>query len=334
MILILSTTGDISTSEVAEWLLHYNKEYTVINTDENPAYSIKLSKDNMYLEMEGESDVIDLSQVTSIWNRRLGFNPHEYAYSYLNRKAKSDFWDWSFQSKMVERESKLLFDYIHYALDHKCLKTLGNYSSNVVNKLVVLDIAAEMGINIPETYIINAKSCLLDLLKQTEEKGKCLISKPIGEIIYRHKKNKSEETFYSTYVEKVDRALVNAMPNIFFPSLFQVEIKKDYELRIFYLRGDFYAMAIFSQEYEMARTDFRKYSGEKPLKCVPYSLPDEIKKKLKKLMDMLSLNTGSIDMIVDTAQKYYFLEVNPSGQFGMTSEPCNYYLEKKIAQYL
>ena len=124
------------------------------------------------------------------------------------------------------------------------------------------------------------------------------------------------------------------MPNIFFPSLFQVEVKKDYELRIFYLRGDFYAMAIFSQEYEMARTDFRKYSGEKPLKCVPYSLPDEIKKKLKKLMDMLSLNTGSIDMIVDTAQKYYFLEVNPSGQFGMTSEPCNYYLEKKIAQYL
>ena len=29
-----------------------------------------------------------------------------------------------------------------------------------------------------------------------------------------------------------------------------------------------------------------------------------------------------------------FLEVNPVGQFGMVSLPCNYQLEKRIAQYL
>ena len=334
MILILSTAGDVSTSEVAEWLLYYNKEYTIINTDEAPVYSINLFKNNVCLKVMGKSDLIDLSQVTSIWNRRLGYNPHEYAHSYLNRKAKSDFWDWNFQTKMLEYESKLLFDYIHYALDRNSLKALGDYSSNMVNKLVVLDIAKEFKIDIPETYIINTKSCLLDLLQQAEAKEQNLISKPIGEIIYRNKKTKNEETFYSTYVEKVDKALVDAMPDTFFPSLFQVEIKKDYELRIFYLCGEFYTMAIFSQEYKMARTDFRKYSGEKPLKCVPYSLPNEIKNKLKIMMDRLNLNTGSIDMIVDVEQKYYFLEVNPSGQFGMTSEPCNYYLEKKIAQYL
>jgi hypothetical protein len=32
--------------------------------------------------------------------------------------------------------------------------------------------------------------------------------------------------------------------------------------------------------------------------------------------------------------EYVFLEVNPIGQFGMVSAPCNYNLEKKIAQYL
>jgi hypothetical protein len=31
---------------------------------------------------------------------------------------------------------------------------------------------------------------------------------------------------------------------------------------------------------------------------------------------------------------YYFLEVNPEGQLGMVSLPCNYYLEKKIAKEL
>lgn len=189
MILILSTAGDVSTSEVAEWLLYYNKEYTIINTDEAPVYSINLFKNNVCLKVMGKSDLIDLSQVTSIWNRRLGFNPHEYAHSYLNRKAKSDFWDWNFQTKMLEYESKLLFDYIHYALDRNSLKALGDYSSNMVNKLVVLDIAKEFKIDIPETYIINTKSCLLDLLQQAEAKEQNLISKPIGEIIYRNKKN-------------------------------------------------------------------------------------------------------------------------------------------------
>ena len=47
MILILSTAGDVSTSEVAEWLLYYNKEYTIINTDEAPVYSINLFKNNV-----------------------------------------------------------------------------------------------------------------------------------------------------------------------------------------------------------------------------------------------------------------------------------------------
>jgi hypothetical protein len=29
-----------------------------------------------------------------------------------------------------------------------------------------------------------------------------------------------------------------------------------------------------------------------------------------------------------------FLEVNPVGQFGMVSAPCNYHLEKKVAELL
>jgi D-alanine-D-alanine ligase-like ATP-grasp enzyme len=51
-------------------------------------------------------------------------------------------------------------------------------------------------------------------------------------------------------------------------------------------------------------------------------------------MDNFNLNTGSIDIIKDNNGEYIFLEVNPVGQFGMTSIPCNFYLEKKIAEYL
>lgn len=67
---------------------------------------------------------------------------------------------------------------------------------------------------------------------------------------------------------------------------------------------------------------------------VPYQLPQAVKEKLVLLMKKLELKTGSIDMIVDHQDNYIFLEVNPVGQVGMTSVPCNFNLHKKIATWL
>ena len=46
------------------------------------------------------------------------------------------------------------------------------------------------------------------------------------------------------------------------------------------------------------------------------------------------MNTGSFDFILTSEGEYVFLEVNPIGQFGMVSYPCNYYLEEKIVDLL
>jgi len=67
----------------------------------------------------------------------------------------------------------------------------------------------------------------------------------------------------------------------------------------------------------------------------PIIIPDSLKTKIIKLMGKLNLQTGSLDFLksIDDNQ-FYFLEVNPNGQFDFVSQKCNYYLEKKIAQYL
>lgn len=96
----------------------------------------------------------------------------------------------------------------------------------------------------------------------------------------------------------------------------------------------FYSMVIFSQNNEKTKVDFRNYDREKPNKVGPYKLPKNIESKLIKLMETIGLNTGSIDLVKGLDGDYYFLEVNPSGQFGMTSFPCNYNLHKKVANYL
>ncbi len=51
-------------------------------------------------------------------------------------------------------------------------------------------------------------------------------------------------------------------------------------------------------------------------------------------MDKIGLNCGSLDFIVDINDKFYFLEVNPTGQFGMVDFPCNYNLHKIVAEQL
>ena len=52
------------------------------------------------------------------------------------------------------------------------------------------------------------------------------------------------------------------------------------------------------------------------------------------MMNKLELISGSIDLIKSQNGKYYFLEVNPNGQYDWVSQYGGYYLDKKIAYFL
>lgn len=118
-----------------------------------------------------------------------------------------------------------------------------------------------------------------------------------------------------------------------FSSPFSGKIEKEFEVRTFYLNGKCWSMAIFSQNDEQTRVDFRKYNRIKPNKNVPYNLPIDVEEKIHQLMQFLDLNSGSIDFI-KKGNQHYFLEINPIGQFTGMSNTCNYSLEQKIAEYL
>ena len=117
-------------------------------------------------------------------------------------------------------------------------------------------------------------------------------------------------------------------------SMAQQKIKKQYELRIFFVGDALYTMAIFSQEDAKTQTDYRNYNHKKPNRFIPFTLPDHISQKLKVFIKKSGLDTGSIDIIYTPKGEYLFLEVNPVGQFSFVSFYCNYNLEKKIAEHL
>jgi ATP-GRASP peptide maturase of grasp-with-spasm system len=190
-----------------------------------------------------------------------------------------------------------------------------------------LQYAAALGLKIPNTIVTNCKKDLFDFLLKEQE----IIIKPLSDAFTLIIPN---EISLLTYTSEISKEKIEKMDDWFFTAMFQGLIKKKYEIRVFYLEPNFYSMAIFSQNDEKTTLDFRNYNDDKPNRNIPYKLPIFIEDKLRELMKKLNLQTGSIDLIKSYQNDYVFLEVNPVGQFGMTSKPCNYQIEKKIAQFL
>jgi ATP-GRASP peptide maturase of grasp-with-spasm system len=220
------------------------------------------------------------------------------------------------------REAQTLIQFLYYKLNGK--RHINSYYNSDVNKLIVLEKAIKVGLLIPYTKILTNKNQASKFIKEIDYELITKTATPASTIT-------GKELIIFSYTEAVNP---QQLPIDFFPSMFQKMVEKEFELRIFFLESTFYTMAIFSQNDNQTKIDFRKYNREKPNRTVPFILPADIEHKLLNLMQSLHLNSGSIDMIYGKDEQYYFLEVNPIGQFGMTSFPCNYNLEKKIVEYL
>lgn len=226
----------------------------------------------------------------------------------------------------LSRELESLHQTISSILKNK--RSIGR-SDNQLNKLCVLLLAKSVGIDIPRTWIVTDKKDVRQIL----DEGNSVITKSIVDNLSIVKNMGINSSLWVTYTEDLIGHDLQGNDSCF-PSLVQEKLHKSFEIRIFFLNSVCYSMAIFSQLDNQTSTDFRKYNSVKPNRTVPFTLPVDVSDKLIKLMSSLNLNTGSIDMVYTTDGSYVFLEVNPVGQFGMVSEPCNYKLEKIIAKYL
>ncbi|WP_294301002.1 grasp-with-spasm system ATP-grasp peptide maturase [uncultured Chryseobacterium sp.] len=310
-----------TTDEICNWLYHLEANFIRLNIEElyNPKlYSVfsNLEDSTLHIFDKRRQESIDLSKIKVGWCRRFTFKSYFLDLKKDNSSANSETLS-KFISSEINIFLKSIFDF------YPQIQWFDYYKNILaIDKLDVLKKARKNGLLIPETYISNESAPVKNLLKE-----KSLITKPIGEVSY-FDDDKNKGTYMSHTQE------VKYINGEFTPSLFQVKIDKKIEIRTFVLGDDFYSMAIFSSNNKKTAVDFRKYDFRKPNRRIPYQLPKNIEDNLKKLMNELSLKTGSVDLILDQNDNYYFLEVNPIGQFGMVSYPCNYNLEKKVAHFL
>ncbi|WP_169630195.1 grasp-with-spasm system ATP-grasp peptide maturase [Flavobacterium humi] len=302
----MSDERDLSTTQVIEWLEFLNRKWIRINQEDK----VKIEFCGKEIIFKLNNIVFNFSDVTSFWYRR----------GYIN--LQNDTTGIRPFDEFQNEELKIIMQFIYYKLDDK--HHLNSIKNANVNKLIVTSMARDCNINTPEDYIFSNK----EGLEQVINSKNTYITKSISGDSIRE----FEDFIAFNYTSEFTNDWL--IPDSFSPSLVQNQIIKKYELRIFYLAGEFYTMAIFSQKDNQTSVDFRNYNNHKPNRRVPYKLPLEIEEKLDVLMKKMDLNSGSIDMIVTPENEYVFLEINPVGQFGMTSFPCNYNIEKRIADYL
>lgn len=310
MILLISEEGDTTTYEVLQWIKFYGKKYVRINQEDEVFVAlIDFESEDIIIRIKDVE--INLKDVKFTWYRR-GFFDFKLAYFLeLEREAIK---------KTIKEESSFLNTFIMRFLTKQTIN-INDYFTSHNNKLITLLEAKTVGLKIPNTYITSYSKELRNI-----DIG--LITKSMG--AHYIAVNNENSTIEMAYTEKVKLAAEEC----FFPSLFQEEIIKKLEIRTFFFLNRFYSMAIFSQSNDKTRTDFRKYDNVAPNRTVPFKLPASIERQLLELLRRLKLNCCSIDLIQNSNGEYVFLEVNPIGQFGMVSKPCNYYLEKIVANKL
>ncbi len=310
MIFIVSRVIEACTEDVISWLKHYKHNFIRVNaTDtvdiidistQNKEFKIVLSINDRFQ--------IDLSSVTAYWYRRGDLN----LFQFESQKNKIHHYFQTYLTKEISVVQSLIYKELEKKFH------INKRIDNETNKLINLIYASDCGLKIPNFSI-----------KTTTNKEEELTQNYITKAFYHGGFRVGNEYEVTGKTERIEQLYQSR-----FPSFLQVEIDKKYEIRTFYIMGELYSIAIFSQQNEKTKVDFRNYDAVKPNRLVPFTIAPVLAKKIDAFMKLSGLNCGSLDFIYTPEGEFYFLEVNPIGQFQQVSIPGNYYLEKIIAEKL
>ncbi|MEZ4936670.1 MAG: grasp-with-spasm system ATP-grasp peptide maturase [Crocinitomicaceae bacterium] len=302
MILIISEEKDHSTSHVIEWINYFGKEFLRIN-DLSKIEKIEIDFQTKKFQFEYCSKMVKSDEVTGYWFRRSEYSKTTNHSNYEN--------------KIIIKEHQEIIHFLLLKLEKLNIPKIGSYFNSNISKLVQLEWANKSGLKTPKSYIKSINNLC---------KNKSYITKPLNQIMMKN----DDGEHIVCYTNEISNLENYELTN----SFIQEKIEKSVELRIFVLNKKVFPMAIISQKNSKTSVDFRRYDGEIPNRNIQYPIPKSLERKLITFCNYVGLNSGSFDIIKEPNGDFCFLEVNPVGQFGMVSKPCNYNLEFEIAQFL
>ena len=316
-VLLLTHSGDFYTVDlVAHALTRRGVRPIRFNTDLFPSL-IKISasageeRAAHFRTETGEQASVE--EVRAVWARKL-WSPR-----------MADDLDERYRSMCVSESVAALDGFLDALNSARWVNNLDR-ERNAENKQRQLRLAARAGLRVPRTLVTNDPVAAREFFAETEGQTVAKLLRPVHVSM-----DASKPFVYTNRVREDDLAGAEALRHS--PMVFQELIPKAYELRVAFVAGETFAGALDATGTSRGLTDWRRASPEE-CRWQLAQLPTEVASSLQVLMSELGLVFGAVDFICTPAGEYIFLEVNPSGEWGMLERDLGLPISEAIAEAL
>ncbi|MEV6276760.1 hypothetical protein [Nocardia sp. NPDC051832] len=283
-VLIVSETDDLHATAMAATLREHhglNPIHLDLRDFPRESGSFRLDRDGTSRSM---SHLLGLDDVRSVWWRR----PHP-AQVPAGLRASDD--------AFRQAECDGFLQGLLWSIPAAWINDPGA-DRTASRKIVQLETARRAGFSVPETLITN----------DPDEARSFTESRP-GAVVYKRTGTGRGEFAETRIITRADFGKLAGIRSA--PTTFQDYIDADCDLRVVWVDGVEWTVRIDSQA-GVGRVDSRldtsvEFSREQ--------LPASVSKSLATLMGALGLSFGVLDLRLGLDGEYYFLEVNPQGQF-------------------
>lgn len=265
-----------------------------LNVDEIEKYKISISNNKFEITNKETNKTLKSDEIKSIYYRKIDF-PNLDEYT----KESHNY---------IKKDILSTIEGIVNAFPGKVL-TKPCILRKCENKIFQLLTVGNMGICQPQSWITNFS----DEINKIKEK-----------LILKHLTRSKIKDKGNIYTSILDRKVDNIDKT---PTYFQKYVNKVKEIRITVINSKFFGVEILSEN----KIDWR-ITNEKNRYLI-FDVPDSLKKICLDILSEFNLKFGAFDFIYD-GENYYFLEVNPNGQWLWLEEELKLEISKEIINYL
>jgi hypothetical protein len=302
MILIITHKEDYTADYIVNKLNQKNIDYIRLNCED-------IFKKDFLIDNSFNFSIDGINSFKSVWFRRTKL---------------PDFSEFTIQEQefLLSEYDSFLKNIFNIINSEKWL-SIPNNIYRAENKLLQLNYAKSLGFNIPKTLISTNPIQIKNFFYSNNEK---IILKPF----YNSKLFTDNKTklLFTNLVRKED--IINLENLEITPTIFQEYIEKEIEYRITVVDNDIFIASVDSQKNNKTKIDWRREN----LKFSKNDLPENIKSKCVSLVKKLGLKFGAIDLIKDINNEYFFIEINPNGQWVWIETDTELKISESIIKYL
>ena len=310
MILILAPPGDVHASRVAQEIEAQGHTAQLADwrrAGEGLRASLRYVRGSAHPVIQLTPDVapIRLADVRAVWNRRPGAPAG--APAVLDEEHR----------RFAAREWQEVIDGLLLTVGMGVPVVNPPPAQRAAVKPYQLAVAQQVGLRVPDTLVTNDPRHAAEFIEAHA-----------GQVVHKAMTSPLNAFLDTRRWSEADRAVLAQLPLA--PTIFQEFIDGPRDIRATIVGPKVYAAA-FESGASRAGIDSRL---DLDVPVIPYDLPGEIVAQLRALMARLGLILSTVDLKVSRDGSFYFLEVNPQGQFLYVEILTGQQISAAVAQLL